>query len=328
VQERSVLPRVVSVEGVDVFRDEPHWQALSEALASSGGTGGSASASGRITCLVLTYCRRPELFYGTSMIFETLRVGFPTARVVVVDNASLPARRPEIEALARAAGCHFVQIPDPEVQHHEFLERALALAARTEGFPGPLVFLDPDLCFWRSCEDFRFEGLAAGRLMRSFRCELTGSLTMPRIHTSFLWIPDPAALWNAIREIQKTHFDFEPFRPYSARIAGDWCRFDTGGNLYSALSERICRFGEEELDRYDHLFCGSHADLILHGLRRIPRDRRAELHARVKAGDLEALRGVWREEEGIPRVVSARADVPGVRTLGDAPPRAADGRRR
>ncbi|MEO6447712.1 MAG: hypothetical protein ABIO42_00555, partial [Burkholderiaceae bacterium] len=39
---------------------------------------------------ILTYCAHPALAYGTLLVFKTLRVGFPTARVEVYDNGSHP----------------------------------------------------------------------------------------------------------------------------------------------------------------------------------------------------------------------------------------------
>jgi hypothetical protein len=301
----------------------PHWRALGEALNPP-----ARDASGRITALILTYCRKPELFYGTSMIFETLRVGFPRARVVVADNASTPSLRPEIEALARSRDCAFVQIPDPAIQHHDFLELALRETARGRLGGSPLVFLDPDLCFWRSCEGFRFDGLMAGRLFGAFQCEVTDSLTMPRLHTSFLWIPEPAALWAEIERIRAAHFDFEPFQCFSTRIAGRWCRFDTGASLYAAVSDRVSCFEEEHLDRYDHLFHGSHPDLVLDRLKPELKELRGTLHDRVKAGDLTALRGTWREQKVLPRTVPAGAVAIETRGQGRKPPRAVDGRTR
>ena len=53
----------------------------------------------KINVFILTFCRNLDLFYGTKLIFETLRVGFPNAKITVVDNASLQKVRGEIESL-------------------------------------------------------------------------------------------------------------------------------------------------------------------------------------------------------------------------------------
>ena len=110
-----------------------------------------------IQVFLLTHCRQRDLFYGTALIFKTLRVGFPNARVTVVDNASLPETRGEIERLARECDCEFRQLEAPAIAHDAFLSKTLASVAGGGG--GPLVFLDPDLCLWRSCEDLEFDAL-------------------------------------------------------------------------------------------------------------------------------------------------------------------------
>ncbi len=241
-----------------------------------------------------------DLFYGTELVFKTLRVGFPSARVIVVDNASLPEAAARIELLARENGCAFERVPEPGIKHHEFIEQRIALTAADETAEGPLIFLDPDVCFWRSCEHFDFPGsLMAGRHVRAYHLNATQALTMPRLHTSFLWMPDPRRLWNEITEIRKLHFDFEPFLSYSTKIAGQWCRFDTGASLYAVMPEKMSCFREEHLNCYDHLFCGSHVDYIysLHEAEQ----RRAlwKIHADAREGNLEALRGIWKWQEEV-----------------------------
>ncbi len=39
---------------------------------------------------ILTWCKSLESLYGSLLVFQTLRVGFPTAPVYVFDNGSLP----------------------------------------------------------------------------------------------------------------------------------------------------------------------------------------------------------------------------------------------
>ena len=187
---------------------------------------------------ILTFCRKPELFYGTELVFKTLRVGFPDARVRVVDNASLPEVRDTIARLARENDCAFEQIEAPAMEHHHFLDRTLKSAA-AEPDGAPLVFLDPDICLWASCEDFAFDGLVAGKLVDPYDDDIMRCVTAPRLHSSFLWIPDPRRLVEEIQTLQRVHRDFEPFLPYSVRVMGSWVRFDTGASLFSAMEEFI-----------------------------------------------------------------------------------------
>lgn len=245
------------------------------------------------TVVVLTYCRKPEFFYGTELIFRTLRVGFPNARVEVVDNASLPEVVGDVRRLAAAAGAAFESLPAPGVAHHEFIEHRLKAAASV-GMKTPLVFVDPDICFWKNCEGFEFDGILAGKRIAPFRCEATQTLTLPRIHTSFQWIPDPTRLFREIEAVKAEHGEFQPFMPYTFRWAGSWCRFDTGGSLYAVLGHRMSAFTEKHLDCYDHIFCGSHVDLILPAMSGEERERLSKIHASARDGNLDALRGIWR----------------------------------
>lgn len=246
-----------------------------------------------IHVFILTHCRRAELFYGTSLIFRTLRVGFPNARVTVVDNASLPEVRAEIEGLARDSDCEFRQIDGPAIAHDAFLESTLASLAAGGG--GPLVFLDPDLCLWRSCEDLEFGALLAGKLVAAHEDPVMQCVVLPRLHTSFLWIADSRSLQQEIDRLRRPHFDFRPFQPFSVKLGDAWIRYDTGGSLYAAVADRTHAFGGAELDRYDHIYCGAHFDLHAPHWTGELRELMHRIHGAARDGDLESLRGVWRE---------------------------------
>jgi hypothetical protein len=251
-----------------------------------------------IDVVILTFCRKLELFYGTELIFRTLRVGFPNATVTVVDNASLPEVRGEIERLARAHDCRFRQIPGPaSLPHHQFIERTIADAGASG--PRPLVFLDPDLCLWASCEEFEFDALMAGKLIDAHEDDMYECVTMPRLHTSFLWIPDPAQLQAEIDRIRTRHFDFHPFLSFSTKLGDAWIRYDTGASLYAAISGRVASFTARHLDRYDHLFGGSHLDLLDPHYSDEMRGMVRRIHRLAKEGDLAPLRGIWRQQEAI-----------------------------
>ena len=251
------------------------------------------------TVFILTFCRKMDLFYGTSLVFKTLRTGFPNARVVVVDNASVPSAREEISALARQTGCRHYQIEEPDLDHPEFIELALSAFAASHGGDGTLVFLDPDVCFWESCEGFHFDGLMAGRLLRSYECEAIETANMPRLHTSFLWIPSGRQLWQAIRDLRSQHYDFSPFATWTTKIAGRWHRYDTGCSLYAALGEHMNAFQEEHLRRFDHIFCGSHIDWLEDVLDPETLAIFKQAHAHAREGNLEALRGIGNLQETV-----------------------------
>lgn len=247
---------------------------------------------------ILTFCRNVDLFYGTELIFKTLRTGFPNAKITVTDNASLPETREQIASLARQNDCIFQQLQSG-IQHHDFLQNTLRTVAADSVTDSPVVFLDPDICLWDSCEHFSFDGLAAGKLFARFNCPITHTITMPRLHTSFLWIRDAIKLQQEIRKLKVAHFDFQPFLPYSCKINGSWYRFDTGASLYAAMPAQISYFGEEHFRCYDHLFCGSHFDWLYPLYDESSKKMMSEIHNNAKTGNLHDLRGIWKYQHEV-----------------------------
>lgn len=248
---------------------------------------------------ILTYCRNLELFYGTELIFKTLRIGFPKAQITVVDNASLPETRPEIESLAQKNNCQFRQIEDPSIQHHDFIQSTIQEVARNETVEGPLIFLDPDICFWDSCEDFKFSGLIAGQGMGKFFDYITETITMPRLHTSFLWISDVKKLQAEIWRLKVRHFDFEPFQPIAFHMDGNWYRYDTGASLYATIGSKTEFFEEKHLRCYDHIFCGSHLDWLYPQYNTECQEMMKKVHTYAKEGNLAALKGIRRLQDDV-----------------------------
>jgi hypothetical protein len=246
---------------------------------------------------ILTFCVNRSLFYGTELVFKTLRVGFPNAKVTVTDNASLPSVRAEIKAMAKDTGCFFKQIESNRIEHFQFIQDTIRYAAKDKSVTGPLVFIDPDVCFWNSCEDFEFEGLMAGRFIDGFKDGVQQCITMPRVHTSFLWIPDARSLQRYIWKTRAIHFDFDPFKNFSFVLDGLWYRYDTGANLYASISDRVSHFTAMHLDCYDHLFGGSHIDVFEPFSQNEEIKIIKKIHECAKKGDLRALKGIHKRQE-------------------------------
>jgi hypothetical protein len=247
------------------------------------------------TIFIITWCRDLRQLYGSEMVFRTLRTGFPDDVVEVIDNDSLPTARRRLARLARRHGCRFRRIR--ATPHHDLLA---GLIADREG---ELVFVDPDVVFWKRCDDLVFDALLAGRRLPAFHdLTFTGrpSQAMPRLHTSFLWVPDAARLRTRIEQLMEEHPDFDPFRPYAFRQGESWIRFDSGASLYASLDPgETHAFTDAELDRFDHLFCGSHYPVIREYLSAAARELGDRLHTAVASGDLSALRGAWRDQEAV-----------------------------
>lgn len=251
---------------------------------------------------IITWCDDERALYGSTLIFKTLRIGFPDAHVTVVDNGTDHRLRAPIIETAEAAGCDIELIEEP-VPHWQLVER-FALAGDE-----PVVFVDPDIMFWESVQGWDFgEALLAGRLISAMR-GVGGWCTLPRLHTSHLWIPRPSELRARIAEITQRY----PVcgNLFEARMAPPgWLFWDTAAALYLALGNEAVAFSEAELDAYDHLFAGSHLNRI------VSIDERGETtphlvrwHAAARE-DYRSLRGIWREQEQLMQSRLWQGDVP------------------
>lgn len=293
-------PGTVDLRHVPQATDGVHLhQALKAITGDLGREAREIGRENRPTVFILTYCRKLDLLYGSTLIFKTLRVGFPTAAVVVVDNASLAEARSAIQPLAAAETCRFLRIGPAEVEHHEFIEAALSAMASDQAPRGPLVFLDPDVCLWEDCEDFTFDALMAGYFIPAAKDRITDTLVMPRLHTSFLWIPNARELWDQVQAFRRQRHDFVLFRAFTTLIGRQWCRYNTGASLYAAIRPRVAHFGEEHCRRYDHLVSGSHVDLFYPRLEPKNREQLRELHEHARLGNLAALKGIWARQREI-----------------------------
>jgi hypothetical protein len=239
---------------------------------------------------LLTWCKHPDLLYGTTLTFETIRDGFPTAPIHVVDAASLIIVRDNIRALAGYVSAEFKQLRR-HIELSQFIEAILVRQAT-----GSAVFVDPDVCFWEPVEDWKFDGIAAGRFIPRHACEFTDCLTVPRLHTSLLWIPDVAMILSAIAKTRQRLRYFQPFANSMVRVDGRWTHFDTAAGLYSAFSDHMVPFDEQHLNAYDHLFAGTYADSVLKKVGPESRDMYEKLH-RVAREDYRQLKGCWRDQE-------------------------------
>lgn len=247
------------------------------------------------TVMILTWCGNPQLLYGTLLTFKTLRVGFPNAKVLVIDNGSHYSVRNDIKEAAESVGAEFYQLPET-IHFAEFYKWAIT---KQETYSS-LVIADPDLVFWENCEGWEFgKALMAGRYSPQFFVANPEATMMPRLHTSLLFIPDVWRLKARIAADSGGYFQYDPFYPRLHREGSELFLWDTLGGLYSAIQSECHSFNAPELDAYDHLFCGSHIDLVEP---RLSTDSPAMMevmkraHSAAANGDIASLKGIWRHQ--------------------------------
>lgn len=248
------------------------------------------------TVYILATCRKPELLRATTLVFDTLRTGFPTSDVMVCVNPCTKEILKRITDACLRANVTNIWNMESYVVHHDWIEKVFAMA------DGPSVICDTDMIFWDKCEDWEFNKPLAGRLVPAFEDTFTTRRTHSRLHTS-LMVFAPSTLREEIRTynnlIPESPFKVIPnlIRPlyytnvdaYHSMVD---CFFDTCALLYHAIGGE--HFTEHQKDCYDHLQSGTVSDIVS------PAHEAAhmrELHEKVFAGDLQAAHGIWRGQE-------------------------------
>ncbi len=268
------------------------------------------------TVVCVTCCTDLDLVASATLIFQTVQVGFPTARVLILDNHSLlPAQRIIAREADRTNG-DFVPLGtawSPRPTHAACLRDCVLndeVRAQLGLEQGPLVFVDPDLIFWESIEQWQFPGaLLAGRYIPAMQMQSPTAageqlLTFPRLHTSLLWLPDVPRLRAQVQRSLATHDEWDPFAAFQCPSPTHeqlWYRLDTAASLYAACRYDARPFTEDHLNAYDHVFHGSHAGALAHMTSRADTITDYEWFIRgmeaVQRGEYAALRGCWREQE-------------------------------
>ena len=241
---------------------------------------------------VLTYCAHPTSAYGSLMVFDTIRTGFPSASIEVWDNGSCAEVVPAIEAAAQKVGATFTAMTNRHYSDH--LRWVLLERPHPEGVP--LVLCDPDVIFWKAVEAWDFgPALMAGRLMPLM--QHSGIVVMPRLHPSLLFIPDVHALRRAVKAAEARSFAWDAIAPRTSWVNGQPHFWDTLSDLFNALIARSVGFNQVELDCYDHLFFGTHLVVLgaleADGLRALC----IKTHRDAATGNTQALRGIWRRQQ-------------------------------
>lgn len=234
---------------------------------------------------ILATCNNRELAQMTSLVFATLRIGFPSAPVTVHVNGNCEALCPEILSLCTATRCQVIKV---ETIHHEWIENLVR--TQTE----PFYILDTDAVFFESVEGWSFSSALAGRLIPEWQDAFSGCLTRARLHTSLLRL-DPEQIKERIAT-RPSPTPFTPnvnlFHPLVLPLHRRNYFYDTASLLYHQLGGEP--FSACQLDAFFHFNFGTISDLVLP---RLP-DRETMAEAREKILANPSLgRGRWREQD-------------------------------
>lgn len=208
---------------------------------------------------ILATCRNPALLGMTTLVFRTLRTGFPHNPIVVFGNGLTPEHTAVVqeEAAKCDAAFHWIR----RVPHDIWLEHLV------QDQPRPFWICDTDIVFFQPMEQPHPDTFLAGRYEPGFNEEWTQSWHAERLHTCLLYL-DPQALrakmraWMSTHVPQifnhaETHFIRQHFVP---RMGSGPCFMDTAAGLYHAFGGTP--FDEATNEAFEHLHCGTYSDLI------------------------------------------------------------------
>lgn len=236
---------------------------------------------------IISRCTNPANKLAAELTLESVRVGFPSFEVhlaLLGEDHYLGTK------MLKGIEMDFFE---EFSYNHEVIEWIV------ENEQGPIIFLDSDLIFWKSCESFLMPGDCdfRGRLIPTHYDNFTNSITISRLHSSFLWIRDCGELRENIKLAFKDTCRFSPynvFHPFYFKHKGSNVFYDTCAGLFHAVNSRS--FTEEELDHFDHLMAGSFVDEIATKCPFPIYQNMLKYHRDVEQ-DRSKLKGVWKKQE-------------------------------
>jgi hypothetical protein len=201
-----------------------------------------------------------DLIENTLLVFKTIRVGFPSADILVVGNDLDTHSERQVEPAVRSVAGSFRNTAPTD--HSQWIEALI----RDE--VSPFWICDTDMVFHRAVEDWfprpAAAQLFAGRYEPEFFERWTQSQHVARLHPSLMWF-NPRPLRAAIRAWPGKHPFFNSVEKTLIRwtfipVAGKLCFYDTCAGLHHALGGEL--FTQAQNEAFTHRFCGTYSNLV------------------------------------------------------------------
>lgn len=210
---------------------------------------------------ILVTVKKPEQLTKALLVFETLRVGFPSAFVYVWGNGLAPdAARATAQAASLLGSAQFHNLAP--VQHDEFVQQLVLNQAQ------PFWLVDPDVVFFGEMEtacDSDDLDVLAGRLEPEHVNPYTQAVHASRLHPCVLWVNPGAIRGQLIRHAR------ECLPSHLASASVPWIKqhwvprrdclplfYDTMAGVWHALGGR--EFNERLNEQFEHLYAGTYAE--------------------------------------------------------------------
>lgn len=197
-----------------------------------------------------------ESLKGLTLVFKTLRIGFPTSSIKVWGNGLNSHAESELRRAASDCDVYMT----PRIAHDLWIARLLDVSDR------PFWICDTDIVFHSPVEGFPVDGSAlAGRYEPAFIEPWSKTNKVDRLHTSLLRF-DPNMIKGKVREwLGRYHPKGFPFLPDVELIRQHYVPvgsknaplfYDTCAGLYQAIGG--LHFSDDQNKAFDHLHCGSY----------------------------------------------------------------------
>lgn len=208
---------------------------------------------------ILATVRTPTLWPATTLVFKTLRTGFPTSLVMVWGNHLKPNDRSIVVPSAALAGAVYRDID--ATSHDAWIENLINTQSQ------PFWICDTDMVFFGALDPRPSAIGFSGRYEPAFDEEWTGTRHVERLHTCLMYL-DPVALRSQIREWQaripspwRDSAQFPLVRQHFVPVRGGPTLFyDTMAGLWQAGLGMP--FTPAQDAAFEHLHCATYANLV------------------------------------------------------------------
>jgi hypothetical protein len=232
-----------------------------------------------------------EDIFGSICVFNTLRVGFPTADVYAYIKHGPSVKELQSAVYRASAFPHTMPYDASNIEHYDWIR---AVVYDNEG---PIVFCDTDMIFYESVEDDlkKVPDLLAGRYIPPYWNVTIRANETDRLHTSLLYIKDCVRLRQHIANTINTGLHpYNPFAPFQYYHNGVRLYYDCCANLCHSFDGAYTVFTPDMLDKYTHLVSGTMLNSVAALL---PGGERLKLHHQMAKENPESVRGLWREHD-------------------------------
>jgi hypothetical protein len=238
---------------------------------------------------ILVTCRKPELLPAATLVFKTIRVGFPEAPVILDHN---PVAKDCLDSIRIVADDIGATLRPRYIDHDEWIVSLIELNE------GPFWICDTDVVFWREFKHGTDGSAIAGVRTPSFYEPWMRTQYRERLHTCLMRV-DPVVFRSQAARY-RLMFPAEPFPARVDFIRQQWQPERNNGKVthhfYDTLAMAWHAFGgqefsPEQIGSFDHLNCATYADLIAPALDFDIQEAHAAIY-----NNIENARGLWAKQ--------------------------------